>query len=133
MELITDISLWELTKHLSKWLVNLRRAGDKRKLQSIDALRKVIIAARKTRAYLRQLDETGKQSHSKEANLSATWTSLSFKLEDLGLKKLAKRCDVKGRYWADPNQFEESYLEKADIALDRMEQLARQMVAEIER
>jgi hypothetical protein len=132
MELITDISLWELVKHLKQWLVNLRNAGQARKTESIDALRAVIVAARQTSAYVRRLNDIGQQDHAEEADLSAMWTELSFKLADLKLTKLAKRCDIKGRYWANPAQFDAEFLEKADIGLARMEQLARQMVAEIE-
>ena len=133
MELITDISLWELVKHLKQWLVNLRKAGKARKAESIDALRAVIVAARQTSAYVRRLNEIGQQDHAEEANLTAMWTELSFKLADLKLSKLAKRCDIKGRYWANPAQFDAEFLEKADVGLERMERLARQMVAEIER
>jgi hypothetical protein len=132
MEIITDISLWELVKYLKQWLVNLGRASSERKAQSIRALRSVIVAARHTRAYVRQLSDTGNQSHETEGQLSVKWTELGFELHDLGLRKLAKRCEVKGRYWADPKQFDESYLKKADIGLERMERLAKQMVAEIE-
>lgn len=131
MDIITEVKLWEIVKHLSRWLVNLGRAGDTRKRQSIEALRQVIVAARETRVYLRQLEHNGKQDHGKEAELAVKWTQLSFKLKDLGLKKLSKRCDIKGQYWADPGQFEAAYLEKADVALDRMEYLARQMLAEV--
>ena len=133
MEIVTHLSLWELIKHLSRWLANLSRAGDARKRQSIVALRKVITASRQTRVYIRQLDETRIQSHATESALAVNWTNLGFELKDLGLTKLAKRCDIKGRYWADPQQFDPGYLDKADIALDRMEQLAGQMVAGIER
>ncbi len=133
MELITDISLWELVKHLKQWLVNLRNAGHARKTESIGALRAVIVAARQTSAYVRRLNDIGQQDHAEEADLSAMWTELSFKLADLKLSKLAKRCDIKGRYWANPAQFDAEFLEKADIGLERMEKLARQMVAEIER
>ena len=93
MRLITDISLWELVKHLKQWLVNLRNAGQARKTESIDALRAVIVAARQTSAYVRRLNELGQQDHAEEANLTAMWTELSFKLADLKLSKLAKRCD----------------------------------------
>lgn len=133
MGVITDKILWELIKHLKSWLTNLRRAGSERKRQSVKALRAVIIAARHTRAYVRLLNDTGKQNHEKEAKLSAMWTQLGFELKDLGLSTLAKRCDITGRYWADPGQFERDFLEKADVGLERMEQLARFMVAEIER
>ena len=132
MELLTDISLWELIKHLKQWLINLRRASGKRKAESIRALRSVIVASRHTRTYVRQLNETGRQSHETEGQLSIKWTNLGFELSDLGLTKLAKRCEIKGRYWSNPNQFDESYLKKADVGLERMEKLAKQMVAEIE-
>lgn len=132
MALITDISLWALIKHLKLWLTNLRRAGDERKRQSIRALRAVIIAARSTKAYLRKLTVTAKQDYAQEAKLAQTWTELGFVLKDLKLGALAKRCDISGRYWADPQQFERAFLDKADVGLARMEQLARQLVAEIE-
>lgn len=127
------MSLWELLKHLRQWLSNLKRASEERKKQSIEALRSVIIASRGTATYLREISDTGKQSHSKEAKLSEQWTRLGFQLSDLGLTKLARRCEITGRYWSDPNQFDEGFLKKADISLERMEKLARQMVAEIER
>jgi len=133
MEVVTDISLWALFNHLKQWLINLRRAGNERKTQSIEALRSVIIVARHTSAYVRRLNDTGTQDHEKEAQLSEMWTELGFRLADLDLLKLSKRCDIKGKYWADPAHFDSEFLEKADIGLERMEQLARQLVAEIER
>ena len=60
----------------------------------------VIVAARETSVYVRQINDTGRQDHTKEGNLAVRWTELGFLLGDLGLKKLAKRCDIKGRYWA---------------------------------
>jgi len=133
MELITDVSLWELVKHLQSWLSNLRRAKSKRKEESKQALRQVILASRATYTYVRSVNETGKQSHAEEGRLSSEWTKLSFKLEDLGLSKLAKRCDIKGRYWSNPDQFDPAFLDKADIKLAQMEKLAQQTLAEIER
>ena len=125
--------LWELVKHLKQWLVNLRRAGTARKRQSINALRAVIVAARATRAYLRHLDESGKADRAQEAELSRMWTELGFVLFDLGLGALAKRCDISGRYWSDPARLEREFLDKADIGLERMEQLARRTLAEVSR
>lgn len=132
MAVITDISLWELIKHLKQWLTNLKRASNARQRQSIEALRAVVIAARHTQAYVRLLNDTLNQDHAQEAKLSEMWTELGFRLTDLGLSKLAKRCDIKGRYWADPDQFDSEFLQKADVGLERMEQLARQMLAVIE-
>lgn len=133
MEAITGPGLWALVKHLKQWLLNLHKAGAARKAESIKALRAVIVAARHTSVYVRRLNESGGQDHAEEARLAAMWTDLGFQLADLGLAKLAKRCDIKGRYWADPAQFDGDFLDKADVGLERMERLARQMVAEIER
>ena len=133
MAVLTDISLWELIKHLKQWLTNLNRASNERQRQSIEALRAVVIAARHTQAYVRLLNDTLNQDHAQEAKLSEMWTELGFRLTDLGLSKLAKRCDIKGRYWADPDCYDNEFLQKADVGLERMEQLARQMLAQIER
>jgi hypothetical protein len=132
MELITGPGLWALVKHLKQWLLNLRQAGAARKAESIKALRAVIVAARHTRVYVRRLEDTARQDHAEEARLATMWTELGFQLADLKLERLAKRCDINGRYWADPAQFDGDFLAKADVGLERMEQLARQMVAEIE-
>ena len=133
MAVITDIGLWELIKHLKQWLINLNRANSARQRRSIEALRAVVVAARHTQAYMRLLKDTASQDHNQEAALSEMWTELGFKLNDHGLVKLAKRCDIKGRYWADPGRFDADFLQKADVGLERMEQLARQMLAQIDR
>jgi hypothetical protein len=132
MAVISDISLWALFRHLGSWLGNLSRARQQRKRESIEALRAVVVAARHTQAYLRQLEDTGHRDHATEANLAGLWTELGFRLIDLGLAKLAKRCDIRGRYWADPDTLDADFLRRADIGLERMEQLARQLLAEIE-
>ncbi len=132
MEITTDVSLWGLVRHAGNWLGNLRRAGKARLVQSRQALRGVIVAARRTRAYLRSVEETGRKNHAREAELSALWSELGFALEDLGLSKLAKRCDITGRYWSDPRTFDEAFLDKADIGLERMERIALELLAATE-
>lgn len=131
MAVISERILWELFRHLKSWLANLQRAGNERKRQSIDALRAVVVASRHTRAYLRGLQDTARQNHAEEARLAGMWTELGFRLSDLGLAKLAKRCDISGRYWSDPARLDDDFMQKADVGLDRMEQLARQMIAEV--
>lgn len=130
MDLISDRLLWELFRHLRTWLANLHRASKARKRESIDALRAVVFAARHTRVYLRRLQDTATQDHAEEARLADMWTELGFRLTDLGLTRLARRCDISGRYWSDPAEFDDDFIEKADIRLDRMEYLAWQLIAE---
>jgi hypothetical protein len=131
IELITAISLWELIKHTTIWVVNLKRAKNARKQESVEALRKVVIAAQQTTVYVRQLRDTGQQSHKKEAELAKLWTELSFALEDLGITKLAKRCKINGMQWTDPSKMNQQFLEKADASLEKMEQIANQVLTEI--
>lgn len=133
MDTITAGLLWEILKHARSWLANLDRAGKERKEQSVKAVRGVITASRETSVYIRQMKETGNRSHDTEARLSVLWTELSFSLQDIGINKLAKRCQIKGKHWADPNHYDQDFLQKADISLDKMEKLANEILIQINR
>ncbi len=132
VDLLTPTAIWKLIKHASQWLVNLRRASKKRQLESISALRKVILAARKTTVYVRQLDDTKQRHYPTEDELARLWTELSFELEDINVPKLAKRCSINGKQWADPKSMDKEFLDKADAGLDRIEQLASHLLAELQ-
>jgi len=114
-----------LLTHLKKWVSNLRRASKQRKLESKSALRDVIKAVRKTTVYARSLKQNSKASLKQEGELSLLWTDLSFKLDDLGLTKLAKRCHITGIYWSDPSHLDKDFLDKAEIGLADIERLAK--------
>lgn len=133
MDVISSSQLWEILKHAGSWLANLGRASRERKEQSVRAVRNVITASRETAVYVRQLKETGKRNHATEAHLSVLWTELSFALEDIGISKLAKRCHINGKHWADPDHYDQEFLQKADVSLDRMEKLANQILIQIRR
>lgn len=123
--------IWDLLKHASAWLANLGRASQARKQQSIKALRGVITAARETAVYLRQMQDTGSHCHQTEARLAVLWTELGFALQDIGIDKLAKRCQITGAVWADPQRYDAAFLQKADVSLEKMEKLASQILAQI--
>ena len=125
--------LWNLFKHVRSWLANLDRANLERKKQSIKALRGIITASRETAVYIRQMKDTGKRVHKVERQLSVLWTELGYALEDLGMNKLAKRCQIKGKHWSDPAHYDEEFLEKADVSLERMEGLANEILRQIKR
>ncbi len=131
MDALTSKVLAELFRHAVSWLVNLGRAGRKRKLESKAALRRVITASRETLVYIRRLKEKGERDYDVESRLAVTWTELGFTLEDLGLTKLAKRCSIKGLHWVDPDRFDRKFLEKADRSLEKMERLAMEALREI--
>ena len=122
--------LWDAFKHLRSWLANLARASDKRKQESIEALRKVITAARETAVYMRYL-EGGKQDHKTESHLAVLWTDLGFALADLNLNKLAKRCQITGKQWVSLEHYDADFIKKADISLERMESLAKEILHHI--
>ena len=133
MDALTTKVLGDLFNHGFKWLINLRRAKPQRKQESIHALRQVITASRETAVYVRQLNDNGNRDHETERHLSLLWTDLGFTLEDLGISKLAKRCQIKGKHWSDPGHFDKEFLKKADFSLDKMEKLAGELLAEINR
>jgi hypothetical protein len=112
--------------HVATWLRNLSRAKAARKEESLWALNKVIAALRMTQAYSRGLSQ-GIRNHSTEADIAAKWTELGYELEKLGLGSLAKKCDIKGRYWADPTQFDREFLDQAKTDLASVEKLARDL------
>ncbi len=120
-----------LLGHLSRWVSNLRRADRARKLESRRALQDVVRAVRRTQVMLRAL-ERGEATASDEAGLAERWTELGFRLEELGLGKLAKRCEIRGRLGADPGALDVEFLERADVQLDRIEKLARLTLRELD-
>jgi hypothetical protein len=133
MDVITSKILWEILKHAKSWLTNLDRASNERKEQSVRAVRNVIAALRETAVYIRSMKDTGNRNHDTEAYLSVLWTELSFSLQDIGITKLAKRCQIKGKNWANPNHYDQDFLEKADISLESMEKLANAILVQINR
>lgn len=120
-----------LASHIKKWITNLKRAKEQRKNQSKQALRNVIKAAQQTTIYLRSMRETGDRSLEKEAQLALLWTDLSFELEDLHLLSLAKKCRLKGRYWADPETLNSALLKQAGLKLDDVEKQAAVLLHEV--
>ncbi len=123
--------LRDIFKHVRWWLANLHRAGATRKQQSVTALRNTIKASRETAVYIRFLNDSGVRNQQTESHLSVLWTELGFALEDLGIDKLAKRCQISGKHWANPEHYDEEFIKQADISLERMEQLARQILYDI--
>lgn len=119
---ITAADLISLLTHVKRWISNLSRAGKDRKAESRKALRSVILAVRETEIYIRHIKDGGGKSIKTERELSLRWTELSFELEDIGLNKLANRCRVTGKYWADPKKFSTSFLDSLADKLNQIEQ-----------
>jgi hypothetical protein len=122
-----------IISHVKQWVTNLRRAKRERKEESKEALRAVITAIRETTVYLRSLSEGHAKSFEKEERLALEWTELGFRLEDLGLDKLAKRCSIRGVHWANPDAFDDEFLDKAGARLEDIEKMARASLSDLRR
>ncbi len=127
----TESALRALLANLGRYLANLARAGHRRREESRQALQGVIRATRQTAVYLRALNANGKRDFAKEEKLSDTWTTLSFELKKLGVSALAKRCDIAGGYWSDPERFSADFLAKAKVRLRDLEAEARALLARL--
>lgn len=128
---VTESAIKALLANLGRYLANLARAGLQRKEESRKALQGVIRATRQTQVYLRALQVKGKRNFSKEERISDTWTKLSFELGKLGVNALAKRCDIAGGYWSDPDKFSDEFLKKAKARLQDLEMEARTLLAKL--
>lgn len=120
-----------LLKFLLQWLRSLSKASAERKVACVHAIEGVLVGVRRTERYIRERN-AGKVDPRTESELAAMWTELGFQLEALGVRKLAKRCDVKGQYWASPGKFSEQWWDQADIDLDSVAKLARQIKADVQ-
>ena len=132
IDVVTSVSLWELIKHAKSWVSNLRRAKESRKKESIGALRKVVLASRKTAVYIRKLNQSETRNIDEEGEISLLWTELGFELEDLKLNKLAERCYLKGKYWEDPDKEQSVLLDKGDMSLEKIEEMASTLIKEVQ-
>ena len=131
MTTLSPDNLWDLFKHVKSWLINLERASEKRKKESIEALRAVLSAVRETESYMRRLKTKGRD-HAIEDRLSALWTELSYKLSDIGLEKLAKKCYMKGKYWANREKYSDDYFDKYGISLELIEHIVKKHLKNID-
>lgn len=119
-----------LGTHVAAWLRNLSRARAERQQESLKAINKVILVLRMTQAYSRGL-QAGEKNHTTEGEIAVQWTELGQELERLGLGALAKKCEIAGRYWADPSQLDAEFLRQAKTDLASVEKLARELQVNI--
>lgn len=129
--LATAAAAKELAAHVVRWLSNLGRARASRQRESLRAVNRVTALMRKSTAYHRGR-AAGRQNFDMEAVLAEQWSLLAHELQELGLAALAKRCDVMGRYWADPATLSPEFLDQADISFQSVERLAADLAARIQ-
>lgn len=93
----------------------------------------MVKAVRKTTIYVRHLRDGRKRLRRIESELALLWTELTFSAEGVGLDTLAKRCNITGRYRADPAQFDYKFLRQASVRLEDIERLAKLSLEELKR
>jgi hypothetical protein len=71
------------------------------------------------------------EDYAREPEISIEWTDLSFELDNLGLKALAKKCRVKGWYWETQGRFDSAFLAKAQVSFAEVENAARRLLSDI--
>lgn len=121
-----------LAKGILDWLTRLAKTSGEEKKKCLTAVEEVVGAVRRTEAYCRARD-AGHTDIRTEGDLAEMWTRIGYSLRSVGATALAKRCDVKGRYWANPEKFSDEWWDAADIGLDSVEKLAHQIRLQVER
>jgi hypothetical protein len=101
--------LYELERAKLQYEADNRRAH---------ALTSFLRALNETEIYYGTLRESGKD-RDREEELSRTWIEVSQELCIVDLE-LAKRCEMKARYWADPVGWSPRQLENAHITIYEM-------------
>lgn len=62
-----------------------------------------------------------------EARLSRLWMRAAVKLRKID-PELARRCELKGEYWAAPEDWSEARLRRARIAIQQVCRSARELL-----
>jgi hypothetical protein len=73
-------------------------------------------ALNETDIYLARLRKGRPESQREEADLSRVWTEAAAALRGVD-DDFAHRCQLKGRFWADPDSWTVEELEKAQIGI----------------
>lgn len=127
---ISKNKYYEMIEGVFEWLKSLDSTSEKKRKDSVDALRSVVLAIRETSNYLNSKDTN---NYIIEKKLSNSWTELSFKLKDLDMSMLAKKCFLKGKYWSNPEDYNSKNISQSVISLDMMEHLATKQLKAIEK
>jgi predicted nucleic acid-binding Zn-ribbon protein len=97
-----------------------------------DALQSLLTALRRTRSYLRRLDQGEDRDLSAERELASAWDKAAMRLHPLSedvAKDLQQRALLKGFYWTNPDDWDPSEAETAKIKIDnvfdKIQKLAR--------
>jgi len=119
--------LINLFGHVIGWLKTARdvKASDKEEYKK--ALLTLYLAANETRIYIATLKRRKRPDRDREARLSRLWSEAAVELREID-PDLAKRCLLKGEYWADPTRWTDQQIADARISLKELFDRARELL-----
>lgn len=114
-------------QHIITWL---KLATDEKKRSNEDykkALLSVYFAANETKTYMATVKRRKKPDARREAELSRMWTQAAVEIRELDAE-LAKKCLLRGDYWADPTAWTQDELDQAKISLKEIFDRSRELL-----
>ena len=93
-----------------------RRLLDDRGQRAVEA---ILRAVNETKLYVSSLARGEERRREHEGDLSRYWTSAAVALHGID-DDLARRCQLKGEYWTDPDSWDKQQLEQARILLTQV-------------
>jgi len=106
--MIEAAQLVSIFNGIIRWLRAIGEAQEKRTAASNQALSRIYTAANETKAYIADL-RSGESDRKRERQLSSLWGDAGIALMQLD-RDLARKCLIKGEYWADPESWSERWL-----------------------
>jgi hypothetical protein len=116
----------------SHWILERLRELEREKLQREEdnrrehALTAFLRALNETEIYYGSLRDSDKD-RDREEELSRLWIDVSRELLVVDVE-LAKRCEAKAKYWADPIGWTPQAVERAQIAIHEMRSALHQLI-----
>jgi hypothetical protein len=108
-------------------LERLRSAEERDRQQRNLALVAVLTAANQTRGYIRATQDGAPRDIEHEHALSNLWDTCSIALEQFDAD-IARRCQLKGQYWRDPEQWSVTDINETRLGLDRVRKEAEYLL-----
>jgi hypothetical protein len=102
-------------------------AQEKDRQQRNLALVAVLTAANQTHGYIRATQEGAPRDIEREHALSNLWDICSIELEQFDAD-IARRCQLKGQYWRDPEQWSVTDINETRIGLERVQKEAEYLL-----
>lgn len=114
--MIEAATLLSLVSLAHSWLAKQSAERARRDAEYRTALDRLGTAVNATEFYLHRRREGSPRSEDKESDLSALWDSAGRALRHIN-PTLARRCRIKGKYWADPAKWTSTQIDELDIRL----------------